>query len=72
MTKNEAYRQLKTMPLSNLRHLVRKEYEVNRLADDLMDLVNERTLRRYLADMFYRDYSASELTELIEVKQFEV
>lgn len=72
MTKEEAYRQLKTMPLSNLRNIVRKEYEVNNLADDLMDLVNERTLRRYLADMFYRDYSASELTELIEVKQFEV
>ena len=72
MTRKEARTQLNTMPMSNLRHLVRKEYEVNILADDLMDLVNERSLRRFLVDMFLRDYSERELTELINVKQFEV
>ena len=72
MNAKEIKQQLNTMPLSNLKSLFVRHFEVNHLCLDLMDEVPQNKLRKFMADNFIKDFSEEELTHIITVEQFEV
>ena len=71
MTQKEINHELRTIPLSNMKHLFLRYFDINHLFVDLMEEVPQAKLRRFMAENFIKEFSTDELTHIIRVEQFE-